>query len=200
MNGFYGILSDMIEALNNSQADALYTASIKTFWPGYETHEGDTDDESNNRLAKIDKDFQPDYASVADQRAEVRRIQRSEYAKTHWPKFYSGPAVLVKSTNKRYDAWTSGESNWELGAVRDVTLNLPKGAWGRSRAVLLHELAHAVERYEHAHEPPSAREYFDDGHGARYARVNIDMVREFYSPEMGDKLEANFRAGGVKIA
>jgi hypothetical protein len=178
-----------------SQADALYTASIKTFWPGYEARVG-----YDNRLEKIDTDFTPDFAGLADQTAEVRRIQRSDYAKKHWPKFYAGPDVSVVATPiaTRFDAWTSGEVNRALGAGRGVTLHLPQGAWGRSRAVLLHELAHAVDRYEYA-ATDRGHTAFDDGHGATFARLNIEMVRAFYSPEMADKLAANFKAEKVRV-
>lgn len=182
------------------QADELYTASIKTFWPGYERRTRDSDGEYHNRLADIDKNTQPYYASVADQQSEVNRIQRSEYSKTHWPYFFSGPQVKVVPTKKQFDAWTTGEASEKLRQVRNVKLHLPTGPWGRSKAVLLHELAHAIEQYEGINKYSAFKERFEDGHGASFAKRNIEVVRAFYSPEMADKLEANFKAEGVVIA
>lgn len=196
-------IDDMLNGLfYQGQADELYTASIRTFWPGYESWDEEQTNEYHNRLSKIDANVTPDFASVADQQAEVRRIQRSAYAKKHWPKFYAAPEVRVvpNAADKQFDAWTQGEALVGSTEVRNVELHLPTGAWGRSRAVLLHELAHAVEQYE-ATEPYSrSMDYFDDGHGAKFAKRNIEVVRQFYSEDMANKLEANFRAEGVKIA
>lgn len=184
--------------LGGGQADKLYTASIKTFWPDYEKAAFHND----NRLARIDAAHTPDFASVADQQAEVNRIKKSAYAKAHWPKFAAGPPVTVvaNTADEQFDAYTSGEANPARGTVRNVQMHLPTGAWGRSRAVLLHELAHAVEQYERAGEFNAFLDFFDDGHGPKFAKRNIEVVRQFYSKEMGNKLEANFKAGGVVIA
>lgn len=203
MNRDYDPFQALMRMITMSQAAELYTASLKTFWPGYEKREKESDDEFNNRIERVDTDFQPDFASLADQKAEVRRIQRSAYAKEHWPHFAAAPTVdiVANPESEQFDAWTDGEVNREEKKVRNIVMHLPTGAWGRSRAVLLHELAHAIERYEYDYEKfDPIKDMFDDGHGPLFAKRNVEVVREFYSKEMGDRLEANFRAGGVEIA
>lgn len=183
------------ELLGHQQGPTLYMASLKTFWPGSEkwVH---GDGENKNELIRIGKEYLPEYASLAEQQAEVKRIQRSAFAKEHWPKFAAAAEVVLRTEPDPSSAHTDYSSR--LGTLLP-TIYLPDTGWGRSRAVLLHELAHAVDAYENPITDPF-RAMFDDGHGARFAKLNIEMIREFYSKEMGDKLEANFKAGGVEIA
>lgn len=173
------------------QGPIVYRASVKTFWPGYE--KGDTE----SIYEAINRDFKTEFASVEEQQAEVTRIQQSAYAKEHWPKF-AATKVLVREAPPWDTPFT--ETEWTSKGDRPIqtVLYFPNDPSGRARAVLLHELAHAVDDWEFG----VKRDWFseDDGHGPVFAKLNIDMIRQFHSPELADKLEANFRTAGIEIA
>ena len=68
-------------------------------------------------------------------------------------------------------------------------LKLPR--WARCRRILLHELAHAVV----THRQPAAAP-----HGPEFARVLLDLVGQFQSPEDGAMLADSFRNGRIRVA
>jgi hypothetical protein len=175
----------------------LYAASSDVFFPG------------------LDQDLKRDRPKGVDlvgARALVEKVQRSPFAAKHWPRFYAGALTTVdndlssmeKSLEFMINAMLGGPQKAE-GAFTDVygplhgmpaSMHLADNGFAMQPQVVLHELAHAVEAFERDAKARSA----DNGHGADFARTNIEIVSEFMSAQLGEELENAFNYAGVQVA
>lgn len=172
------------------QTALLYAASSDVFFEG---------------VGKEERyDLKPGITALEGQQI-IEKVQRSSYARKHWPRFYAAPLSVftndVSGIEKTFFYAISGEKF--KGAYTDVepvlageaaTLHFANNGFAMQEGVLLHEIGHAIDAWEH--DPRTNRE---DSHGAVFAGINITLVREFLSAEKADQLKNAFMYAGVKI-
>ena len=71
---------------------------------------------------------------------------------------------------------------------RRESLSLPRFA--RNVSYVCHEMSHCI----------AAQHEMDDSHGPHFARIMLDVVRQFVSDDASKDLRYHFRERGVKIA
>lgn len=71
---------------------------------------------------------------------------------------------------------------------RSESLSLPRFA--RNVSYVCHEMSHCI----------AAQRGMDDSHGPHFARIMLDVVRQFVSNDASRDLRYHFRERGVKIA
>ena len=177
-----------LEMMGNVQQYLLYAAS------GDALFDGKTNDE---------RDLMPK-ESLETLQAIVRKVQRSQYAATHWPRFYNGLDIVVDNDvslaqtpgGKKYGGAFTDTKEVAFG-TGPARIHLSDTGFAMQEAVVLHELGHAIEAYER---PDSNFDRYANGHGPEFARLNLEIVREFMSPERAKKLEEAFRFAGVQVA
>lgn len=173
----------------------LYAASGDVFFPlGADTPE---------KRRSIPKGI-----TIEGARALIEKVQRSEYARTHWPKFYAGALTKVDGdvglmnnsleqmlTGRTFDgAFTDDEKIHKH--TGPAFIHLANNGFAMQPQVVLHELAHVVEAFERI----DANKTNASAHGDHFARTNITLIREFLSPDKAKELEDAFAFAGVKVA
>lgn len=180
-----------MQIMGLDQQYLLYAASNDIFFPG------EIDDSTRG-----EKEPQ---ITLAEARALIERITKSDYARTHWPLFAAGPTTTVDNDvhlieDERFAS--TGERKPYTGAFTDdhdrpARIHLGKSAFAMQKPVVLHELCHAVEMYER---PDVTLRRVAMGHGPQFARTFIQMIHEFDSPERAAALEDAFNYAGVQVA
>lgn len=174
------------EMRDDPQADRLYRIQARTFFPGYH---------SAAAAGKLPKDF----LTTDDMAAFALDIQRSAYAKKHWPKFAAGKAVRffegiesdalaeifgdVDDNDPTYLAYGADASTNNAAltiAVRDNGL-------GHSKSVVLHEMAHVINDFQGIMRD----------HGPDFLGIMLKLVRQ-YMPEKYAPFVRALRRGGLK--
>lgn len=104
----------------------------------------------------------------------VARIERSRW----WTGRFGRTTLEVLDGRGRRKA--GGWSGWRPG------ITLPR--WSRTRPIVLHEIAHAVQ-------PPGTA-----AHGPEFCRLYLDLVGRWIGPEAAATLRQSMRQGGVRVS
>lgn len=151
----------------------------------------------------------PKGITIPEAQELLLKVRMSEYARTHWPKFAAGdPTTIDNDTSAIESSWEyrllhngqkyGGAYTDDQGVVEGwggAQIHLADNGFAMQPQVVLHELGHAVEAFER----PNFRGN-GEAHGAAFARTNIELIREFMSPEKAKELEKAFQFAGVEVA
>jgi putative metallohydrolase (TIGR04338 family) len=127
-------------------------------------------DQQRSRVYRAEPNSGKRFETMAECEAYVARVTASAWFRKH----YGRMTIRCKDGRGRRSACAHDWSN---------SLSLPK--WARCESVILHEIAHLVTKN-------------DPGHGPRYAREMLRLVRHFMGAAAFRELRDSYKANGVR--
>lgn len=176
MDDFMELMRARVMELLDPQAENLYWAQKDEFYPMIPEPQSYEEEQERQRqwLAAPG-----DFASAAEQQKYVRSIQRSAFAKEHWPVFAKAKPVVLREKQQ-------ARQSMAFTDVKTREINVAPNGSGRLRITALHELAHVIALYEGK----------DDNHGPKYVGILRQLVAQNL-PQHLASLDQKFHKHGV---